>query len=91
MKTLFTIEEVAVAISTSAQTIRSWYRFKKKFPDNEYAKLLPNPMIFGKYHQKVWDKSGIDALRYYKSVIPKGRNGVMGDITQAYVRKTIKE
>lgn len=87
MKALFTIEEVAVAIGVSVQTIKNWYRFKKKFPDNEYAKFLPEPEILGKRHQKVWDKSSIDALRHYKNIIPKGRNGVMGEITQRYIKR----
>lgn len=82
MKTLFTMDETAVAVGVTRQTIYFWYRFKKEEPDNPYAKLLPEPTKIGRQHY--WKKSDIEALIRYKKALPKGRNGIMGKITQIY-------
>lgn len=82
MKTLFTMDETAVAVGVTRQTMYYWYRFKAKEPNNDYAKLLPNPITIGR--QRFWSKSDINALMRYKKSLPKGRNGVMGCVTQAY-------
>lgn len=86
METMLSMEEVAVAVGVSRQTIYHWYKFKKENPDSDYAKLLPIPFI-GRRNQHLWRKSDIDVLIRFKKLIPKGRNGIMGSVTQRYVRK----
>ena len=86
MKTLLSKEEVAVAVGVSYQTINIWYKFKEENPDNEYAKILPEPITIGR--QKMWSKTSINDLRKFKNTLPKGRNGIMGSVTQRYLRKT---
>ena len=83
MKTLFTMDETAVAVGVTRQTLYNWYRFKKEEPDNDYAKSIPEPVTIG--NQRFWSKSDINALMRYKKSLPKGRNGVMGRVTQAYI------
>ena len=85
-RTLLKIEEVAVLTGVSVQTINNWYRFKKQFPDNEYARLLPEYTTLGGHKQRFWDKTDIPNMLKFKSIVPKGCKGVMGEITQKYVR-----
>lgn len=85
------IEEVAIILGVSTNTINYWYRFKAQNPDNEYAKLLPD------YHQdggekspRYWKQNDIPKFIQFQEKIPKGRGGIMGAVTQKYV-KTKKE
>lgn len=85
------IEEVAIFIGTSVNTINSWYRFKKQYPDDEYAKLLPDfQREGGERGIRYWDQTGVEQLIKFKNTRPEGRNGVMGAITQKYVKKENK-
>lgn len=87
MRTMLRIEEVAVLCGVSVQTINNWYRFKRENPDNEYARLLPNYECIGGRGQRFWDKSDVDSLLAFKQKMPMGCKGVMGSVTQKYVRK----
>lgn len=87
MRTLLKIEEVAILCGVSTQTINNWYRFKRENPDNEYARMLPEYETIGEHNQRFWDKSDINSLLMFKHSMPKGCKGVMGAITQRYVKK----
>ena len=75
--------EVAFLVGVSPKTLEIWYRFKRKYPDNEYSKLLPE------YQQEVsrgiryWKESDIKKIIKFKNIKPKGRNGLFGSITNA--------
>ena len=86
MKTLLTMDEVAVAVGVTRQTVYNWYKFKKKNPDNDYVKLLPEPVQIGR--QSFWNKSDINNMIRFKKSVPHGCKGIMGEITQRYYRKT---
>lgn len=92
MNTQLTVQEVAVAIGSSVQTINGWYRWKNLHPEHELAKLLPD------YHRqeggrrtRFWNQSDVWKLIQFKKSIPQGRLGIMGDVTQKYVTKKVKE
>ena len=89
-RTLLKLEEVAILVGVSCQTINNWYRFKKENPDNEYAKMLPDFERIGGHNQRFWDKSDINDLLKFKMFTPKGCKGIMGSVTQRYVRKEEK-
>jgi hypothetical protein len=89
-RTLLKLEEVAVLVGVSCQTLNNWYRFKRENPDNEYAKMLPDYECIGGHNQRFWDKSDINSLLKFKLFMPKGCKGVMGSVTQRYVRKESK-
>lgn len=91
MKTLLKIEEVAVLVGVSVQTINNWYVFKRMEPDNEYAKMLPNYEQAGPRKLRLWDKSDIQKFIEFKRAIPKGCKGTMGRTTQRYVRSNKNE
>jgi hypothetical protein len=81
------LEEVAILVGVSGQTINNWYRFKRENPDNEFVKLLPDYECHGGHGQRFWDKSDIGSLIMFKHSMPKGCKGIMGSVTQRYVRK----
>lgn len=87
MRTLLTIEEVAVLCKVSVQTINNWYRFKRENPNDEYARLLPMYETVGGHGQRFWNKSDLDSLMAFKQKMPRGCKGVMGSVTQRYVKK----
>lgn len=85
------IEEVAIFVGVSVNTVNSWYRFKKQNPQDEYAKILPDyTQDGGDRSVRYWDEADIDKLLEFKEKKPTGRNGVMGTITQKYVKKENK-
>lgn len=86
---LLTATQVAAQAGISIQTLNIWYKFKRDNPDNELAKILPDFTI-GKRRTRQWKLSDVYRLVEFQTNIPKGRNGVMGDITQKYYRKENK-
>lgn len=87
MSRLLKVEEVALSIGVSVKTVNNWYAFKRDNPDNDYAKLLPE---FEQEHSRAtryWHKEDIWKLMNFKHTLPTGRGGVMGSITQKYVKK----
>ena len=86
MRTLLRIEEVAVLVGVSIQTINNWYRFKKLNPDDEFAKLLPDYERLGSSRQRFWDKADVNQLIAFKRTVPRGCKGIMGEVTQKYVK-----
>lgn len=85
------IEEVAVAIGVSMHTVENWYTFKRMHPEHEFAQMLPDFIQEGPRQTRYWKRSSIPELLKFKSIVPKGRNGFLGDVTQAWYRKKRKE
>ena len=86
---LLTATQVAAQAGISIQTLNIWYKFKRDNPEHELAKLLPNYME-GERRTRYWKTSDVYKLIEFQTNLPKGRNGVMGDITQKYYRKDNK-
>lgn len=87
MESKLRIEEVALFLGVSVETINIWYRFKKQHPDDVYAKMLPDYEQESSRSCRYWNQSDIDKLLEFKKARPIGRNGAMGTITQKYVKK----
>lgn len=87
------IEEVASILGCSINTIENWYRFKRYNPDNEYVKILPEPIRLNESPKaaRYWKQSDIYKFIEFRNAIPKGRNGLMGSITQKYIKKEKKK
>lgn len=81
--------EVCVLVDCSIYSLNNWYIFKKENPDNEYAKMLPDftNLTTGSRRKRYWKQSDIGKLIEFKATIPHGRNGVLGSVTQRYVKK----
>lgn len=84
---LLKLEEVAILIGSSGKSINNWYWFKRENPDNEYAKMLPDYIQEGSRQTRYWNEHDIWKLIEFKQCIPKGRNGIMGSVTQKYYHK----
>ena len=84
---LMKIEEVALMIDSSVQTLNNWYRFKKIHPDSIYSEMLPDYIQEGNRKTRYWNREDIWKLIQFKNAIPHGRNGILGDITQVGSRK----
>ena len=84
---LLNVSEVSLLIGSSIQTIASWYRWKALHPDNELAKVIPDFTRIGNRRTRYWTQDDVWKLIEFKNSLPQGRNGVMGDVTQKYVKK----
>jgi len=74
------IEEVAMRIGTSVQTINKWYMVKRKHPELEAMKKLPDYEMIVTSSGKVrnWTEDDVWLLLEFKQSIKLGRNGIMG-------------
>lgn len=72
------IEEIAMRIDTSTQTINNWYKWKRENPDNELANILPSYIQEGNRQTRFWDSDDLFKFIEFKKAIVRGRNGVMG-------------
>lgn len=88
---LLNVNEVALLVGSSIQTISSWYRWKALHSDHELAKLLPDYKRQGNRRTRFWTQEDVWKLIEFKQSIPQGRNGIMGEITQKYVKKGEKK
>lgn len=73
------IEEVAMRVGVSSQTINRWYKYKKDNPKDEMSKLIP---LYKKVKThtgfvRVWQMDDIWKLVEFKSNIVPGRCGKM--------------
>ena len=84
---LLRIEEVALLVGASTQTINNWYRWKKLHPEHPLANLLPDYVQEGNRQMRFWKNSDIWSIVEFKNSIPRGRNGILGDITQKRPKK----
>lgn len=84
---LLSVEELAVSMGVSVQTINIWYRWKRQNPDHERAKMLPDFIQLGTRQARYWEKSSLRQLMEFKNTMTIGRNGSMGSVTQKYVKK----
>lgn len=81
------VEKVALLVGVSVKTINSWYSFKAKNPDNEYAKMLPEFERSTVRGTRYWQYDDVTKLIEFRAKVPHGRNGILGDVTQRYARK----
>lgn len=85
------IEEMALAVGVSSKTIRNWYKFKRENPTHELSKMLPDIERDNLRKTMLWKQSDVWKLIQFKEKLPTGRAGIMGSVTQAYVKKEEKK
>lgn len=81
------VEEIALIVGVSAPTINIWYRWKRTHSDHELAGLLPDFQQSGPRQTRYWKQSDAWQLIQFKQSLPHGRNGILGETTQKYVKK----
>ena len=84
------INKVAMMVDVSILTLNNWYKFKAEHPDNEYSKMLPEFERKDNRGTRYWKSEDIPKLIEFKNKVPHGRNGVLGSVTQRYVKKKEK-
>ncbi len=76
------IEEVAVKLNVSVQTINRWYKFKKDNPTDTISKSLPTYKKIkgetGLGFVRIWNEKDLQKLIIFKDSIKVGRTGKMG-------------
>lgn len=74
------IEEVAMRVGVSTQTLNRWYKFKKNNPESELSQQLPDYSLETTPHGNVrlWDTDSVWSLINFKTHIKQGRTGKMG-------------
>lgn len=91
MKGHMKIEEVAVRLGVSTQTINRWYRFKRQNPEHQLSKLLPEytkekTAITGA-DVRYWNQDDLFKFIEFQSHVKLGRTGVMGKYDGRGTRK----
>ena len=87
---LLRIEEVALLIDSSTQTINNWYRWKALHPEHPLAQKLPDYIQNGARQTRYWKKSDIWSITEFKNSIPHGRSGILGEVTQKKSRRMVE-
>lgn len=75
------IEEVAMLIGVSVQTLERWYKFKREHPDSDIAHKLPDYEVVttaGAKQTRMWSQDAVWALTEFKTTRKLGRTGTMG-------------
>lgn len=74
------IEEVAMRIGISVQTLNRWYKFKRTNPDTEIARKIPEYALVKTDSGKVrlWTEDDVWKLLEFKQAMKIGRSGKMG-------------
>jgi predicted DNA-binding transcriptional regulator AlpA len=85
---LLNAQEVAVTVGISVPTLNSWYKWRKLEPEHKMAELLPDYVQEGGRQTRYWKDTDIWKLIKFRQELPKGRNGILGKVTQQYVKKT---
>jgi len=88
---LLNLNEVALLVGVSVQTINCWYRWKNLHPEHELSQLIPEFTRVGNRRTRYWTQADAWKLSQFRSSIPQGCKGIMGDVTQKYVKKEKKE
>ena len=83
---LLRIEEVALLVGCSTQTLNNWYRWKKIHLEHPLASKLPDYIQNGPRQTRYWRKSDIWSIVEFKNLLPHGRSGILGDVTQIHTR-----
>ena len=83
---MLNLNEVALLVGVSVQTVNSWYRWKKLHPEHELSKLIPEFTRGGNRNTRYWKQSDVWKLIEFRSSIQQGCKGFMGDVTQAYTK-----
>ena len=83
-------QQLSVMTGVSVKTLDIWYMWKRLHPEHELAQLLPDYTQEGSRNKRYWDYDAIYQILEFRKALPRGRGGIMGEITQKYIRKRRK-
>ena len=90
----FKVEEVAVRLGVSTQTVNRWYRFKRENPEDKICKLLPDYKISKSDKNlptRIWKESDVNKLIKFRDSVTRGRDGIMGQYKGRGTKNAEKE
>ena len=83
---LYSFAEVTEILGVTSLTLDSWLRYKHENPDEELAKLLPEPKRIGPRNARFWSADEVDRIKEFQVKLPRGRRGVLN--TNRYKKET---
>ena len=87
---LLNAQQVATLANVSTPTLNTWYKWKQLNPEHELAKMLPDYIQVGDRQTRYWSSESVWMVLAFKDKIPRGRNGILGSVTQKYIKKEKK-
>lgn len=85
------ITTLAIKLNCSTQSINNWYKWKELNPEHELAKLLPDYEMDSRTRTRYWEETDVWKILEFRTKLPTGRNGILGDVTQKRYRSMRKE
>lgn len=85
---LLTATRVSYILNIATKTLNNWYKW---YYDDSIEKpkdtpKLPDYIQAHKMGPRYWTMEDIPKLKEFQEWIPRGRNGVMGDVSCAYLK-----
>ncbi len=90
MAKMYNLTEVAFALGCSTQTVNTYYKFKVENPDDALSAMIPDFVRDGKCRTRYWTEESVEQLLIFRANLPKGKNGLLGRVTQRYVKDSTK-
>ena len=84
---LLNVDDVCDELGITTATLANWYKFKTENPEAEICNLLPEIIRIGPRNARFWRVEDLDRLKTFRDEMPRGRRGIMGSVTQRYIRK----
>lgn len=83
---LLNAQQTALLVGVSVSTLNCWYKWKKLNPNHELANYLPSYKQIGARQTRYWNADDVWILIRFRQSIPRGRHGILGAVTQKYVK-----
>ena len=81
-----TATQVCAKLNVSTVTLTNWYRYYNDPKIDKPKDMPPLPQYeqSGPRATRYWDKDDIRQIRKFQKWIPKGRGGVMGEVSKSF-------
>lgn len=83
---LLSATKVSQMLDVSVLTLTRWYQWQQENPDYEEAPKLPKYIQVGVRAPRYWQREDISQLKVFQNWVKPGCKGVMGSVTQKYVK-----
>ena len=86
---MLTASNVANKLNISVKTLTNWYKwaFDDAIQKPENYPKLPEYTQSYQRGPRLWTESDVEQLKLFQSWLPRGRNGVMGEVSSKYWSK----
>lgn len=91
MEELLNVDQVCEELGVTPATLATWYKFRQENPSSVLGCMLPDMVRRGPRNARYWKREDLKALKEFKVRIPRGCKGIMGRITQKYVKPKKQE